>query len=191
MQRDGLQRTVRIGMLGAIAFLLMYFGQIHVPPFAVFLKYDPGDIPAMVATFTLGPAAGVAVQTIKAGLFWFSGKSTAGWVGVLANLLAGWALVLAAWMIHKTLHQRGARAWPWGIVTAAVGAIVMSLVLIPVNWLLIYPVFGMKGDAAWYGALYLSTPFNLFKGFLSSVVSLAFYRRLAPYVLGRAAQRAA
>lgn len=190
MPQDSLARTVRIGMLGAVAFVLMYVGEIHVPPFASFLKYDPGDVPAMVATYTLGPGAGLGVQAIKVGLFWVSGKSSTGWVGVLANFLAGGALVIAAGVMHRLLQRSGARAWGWGLLSSASGAVVMSAVLIPVLALLIYPLWGMTGTAAWHGAIYLSTPFNLFKGFISSCISLAFYRRVEPYLLGKTAGKA-
>jgi len=185
MASENLIRKVWIAVLGALAFLMMYFGEIHVPPFAEFLKYDPGDVPAMLATYTLGPGAGVGVEGIKALLFWFSGKSTAGWIGVLANFVAGVALVVAAGAAHRLLERSGLKAWGWGLVSAAVGTIVMAALLIPVLATLLYPLWGMKGPAAWQAAFFVSTPFNLFKGFTSSVISVAFYRRLQPFLLGR------
>lgn len=189
-RQTNLHRLTMIAMLSAMAFLLMYFGEIHVPPFQAFLKYDAGDVPAIIATYTLGPGAGVAVQSVKSVLFWLSGKSTAGWVGVLANFLAGAALVLASGLMHRLLGRLGARAWAWGLLSAAVGTVVMALLLIPLNAVLVYPLWGMKGAAAWSGAIYLSTPFNLFKGFLFSVISLALYRRLAPFLMGKASGNA-
>lgn len=191
MHNERLARMARISMMGALAFLLMYFGEIRLPFFADFLKYDPGDIPAMVATFTLGPASGVAVQGLKSALFWISGKSTAGWVGVLANFFSGAAMVLAAGLVHRLLERSGRKAWAWGFLSVAAGTLVMTALLIPLNALLIYPLWGMKGAAAWQGALWISTPFNLFKGTLSSSLSLAFYRRLEPYLVGTAARATA
>jgi riboflavin transporter FmnP len=191
MQSERLQRMIRIAMLGALGFLLMYFGEIHIPPFADFLKYDPGDVPALIAGYTLGPAAGVGVQTIKALLFWASGKSTAGWVGVLANFLAGCALVVASSLVQRSIAGLAARSRAWELLSAGAGTVVMSAILIPVLALLVYPLWGMTGAAAWEAALFVSTPFNLFKGFLSSAVSLALYRRLAGVLAGQTVQRAA
>lgn len=191
MRNERLYRMILVALLGSMAFLLMYFGEIRLPFFADFLKYDPGDVPAMVATYTLGPTTGLGVQGLKAALFWVSGKSTAGWVGVLANFLAGGALVLTAGLAHRLLERAGRKAWGWGLFSAAVGTIAMAAILIPVNALLVYPLWGMKGAAAWEGALVISTPFNLFKGYLSSVISLAFYRRLQPFLVGKLAQKAA
>ncbi|MFZ5815428.1 MAG: ECF transporter S component, partial [Bacillota bacterium] len=128
MRNERLYRMVMIAMMGSMAFLLMYFGEIHVPPFAEFLKYDPGDVPAVVATYTMGPAAGVGVQAIKAGIFFLSGKSTTGWVGVLANFLAGAGLVLGSGIAHRLLERSGMRHWGWGFLSAAIGTLVMAAV---------------------------------------------------------------
>jgi len=180
-----------IAMLGAMAFLLMFFGEVYIPPFAEFLKYDPGDIPAVVATYTLGPAAGVAIQGIKAGLFLLSGKGSTGWVGALANFLAGASLVIGAGVSQQFFERFGFKHWGWTFLSAAIGTVIMAAIMIPANALFVYPLWGMRGTAAWVGALTLSTPFNLFKGMLSASVSLAFYRRLEPFLLGRATNRVA
>lgn len=191
MRNERLHRLVMIGMLGAMAFLLMFFGQIYVPPFAEFLRYDPGDVPAVVATYTLGPGAGVAIQGIKIALFMLSGKSSAGWVGGLANFVAGASLVIAAGVSHRLFDRAGLKHWGWTFLSAVIGTVIMAAILIPANALFIYPLWGMQGAAAWAGALTLSTPFNLFKGMLSTSISLVFYRRLEPFLLGRAADRVA
>lgn len=42
--------------------MLMWFGEVPIPMlFADYLKYDPGDVPAVVATYSVGPAAGLGV----------------------------------------------------------------------------------------------------------------------------------
>jgi riboflavin transporter FmnP len=190
MRNERLHRLVMIAMMGAMAFLLMLF-EVRLPFFAEFLKYDPGDVPAVVATYTMGPVAGVAVQGLKATLFFLSGKSEAGWVGVLANFLAGTGLVVGSGIAHRILERSGLKHWGWGFASAAIGTMIMAAVAIPVNATVIYPAYGMTGPAAWSGALTISTPFNLFKGFLSSTLSLAFYRRLQPFLLGRPVHKAA
>ncbi|HEY8346001.1 MAG TPA: ECF transporter S component [Symbiobacteriaceae bacterium] len=184
VHQDRLARLVRVAIMGSMGFMLMYFGEIQIPFFADFLKYDPGDIPAMVTAFTMGPGAGVAVQAIKSGLFWLSGKSTAGVVGVLANFFAGASLVLTAGIVRRLLSRADRRSWMWDLVAVACGTVVMSALMIPANALVVYPLWGWSGAAAWKGALLISTPFNLFKGALSSALSLAFYRRLEPLLAG-------
>lgn len=190
MQNERLHRLVRIAVLATMAFF-MTMAQVYVPPFAEFLRYDPGDVPAIIATYTMGPLAGLTVQVIKALLFLVSGKSSAGLIGVVANFLAGAVLVLVAGALHRVMERAGLRAWSWGLVSAAAGTLLMAAIMIPINALVVYPGYGMSGEAAWQGAIYLSTPFNLFKAFTSSLVSLAFYRRLTPILVGNPAGRAA
>lgn len=191
MGNERLHRLTRISMLGAMAFMLMLI-QIKLPIFAEFLTYDPGDVPAMVATYTMGPAAGVAVQGLKSVIFLISGKSSAGWIGVLANFLAGASLVVSAGIVHRSLERAIPSVVARDIISAIAGTLMMTAILIPLNALLVYPLWGMKGAAAWQGALYISSPFNLFKGMLSFAMSLAFYRRLQPFLAFRpASQKAA
>lgn len=186
-RRDALVRSIKIGILGALAFLLMFTLEVYIPPFANFLKYDPGDVPAAIATFTFGPGAGIGVEGIKNVLFLLSGKGTAGWIGVLANFLAGSAFVLGISLVNGQLKRHEKTHWAWDLIAALGGTVLMTLLLIPLNALLVYPVWGMQGSAAWAAALTISTPFNLFKGFLSSAISLVLYRRLAGILVGKPA----
>src|SRR5258708_36090417 len=58
-------RITQVAVLGAFAFVLMYL-EVPLPTFPVYLKYEPGDIPALIATFALGPVSGIAVEVVKA-----------------------------------------------------------------------------------------------------------------------------
>ncbi|MBI2264763.1 MAG: hypothetical protein HYU64_06270 [Armatimonadetes bacterium] len=52
------RRLTRISFLGAMGTILML--SIQIPfPWAPFLKYDPGNIPALMATFLFGPLEGM------------------------------------------------------------------------------------------------------------------------------------
>src|SRR2546427_12846142 len=60
-----MRRYTQIALLGSIAFL--FFAYLEIPRgfFLPFLKYDLGDVPALIATFALGPVPGIAVELIK------------------------------------------------------------------------------------------------------------------------------
>ncbi len=182
MTANRLTRLVQISILGALGFLLMYTLELRVPLFPEFIKYDPGDVPALIATYFLGPAAGASVQGIKVVLFWISGKSTAGWVGVLANLIVGLGMVLGPGLAYRMVLRQGIQHWAWSVLSILVGTALMSAVLLPILALVIYPFWGMQGAAAWTAAITISTPFNLFKGLVSSSISMLLYRRLQPYL---------
>ena len=59
-----MRRIAQIGLFGALSFLLFQYLEIPRGLFAPFLKYDPGEIPALIVTFALGPAAGVTATAI-------------------------------------------------------------------------------------------------------------------------------
>ncbi|HYF92665.1 MAG TPA: ECF transporter S component [Symbiobacteriaceae bacterium] len=192
MRNEKLHRIVWLGMLSALAFVLVTFGQVYVPPFPDYLRYDFGDIPALIGAYVLGPVAGLIVQTVKALLFMIfgTGLSSAGLVGVMANFLAGATLVVAVSVVHHMVDPQRNRHVAWGLVSVVAATLIMALLIIPVNALVVFPAYGVEGAGAWAGAL-ANTPFNLFKGFASCTISLVFYRRLEPFILGRVSGRAA
>ena len=63
--RSKLRTTVQIGMLGAIALVLMFF-EFPIPFIAPpFIKMDFSEIPVLVGTFAMGPLAGVLIELLK------------------------------------------------------------------------------------------------------------------------------
>ena len=92
--RSKVRTTVQIGMLGAVAAVLMMLDfpvPFLVPPF---VKMDFSELPVLVGTFAMGPLAGVIIELVKNLLnVLLHGTSTAG-VGELSNFVIGCAFVL-------------------------------------------------------------------------------------------------
>src|SRR5256712_8805568 len=59
------QQLAVVGMLAAIAYLLMLAVKLPIIPGAQFLKYDPSDAAGLVAGNLYGPAAGAAGAPLK------------------------------------------------------------------------------------------------------------------------------
>ncbi|HLN62246.1 MAG TPA: ECF transporter S component [Symbiobacteriaceae bacterium] len=178
----------RLGMLSAVAFALMFVGEIPVPmiPGA---KFDLSEIPTVLAALGMGPLAGLVVEVLKDLLFLASGKSQAGLVGVAANLVAGGTLTLAAGFVAHMLGLRwGAtdlkpgQYWLRGAVAVLVGAAAMAGVMFVVNAYVFIPLWIKTPGVQWaMSAAWL--PFNLIKGALAGTFALALHRRAAPYLL--------
>src|SRR5437867_12229258 len=101
-----MRRLVQVAVLGAVAFAFMYV-DFPIPPFPSFLKYDPSDVPALIATFALGPSAGISVEVIKAVLIQLlRSGSVGGPFGNFMNLLAGVTLVGVAGVYYLVDHTR-------------------------------------------------------------------------------------
>ena len=80
----GVKALVQIGMLSAIAVVLMMF-DIPLPFAPTFYKIDLSEVPVLVGCFAMGPMAGVLVELVKILLnFVMTGTSTAG-VGEIAE----------------------------------------------------------------------------------------------------------
>lgn len=164
-----LRKTVFLGLLSAMAFLLMFFIEFPIPPFPPFLKYDPGDVPALFATLAMGPVAGIVVQFMKAVLFFFSGKSTAGIIGVAANFATGASLVVGFGLVHQAV-KKASTPMRFALSCLA-GAVSMAVFMGILNYFIFLPLWGVDQEQLLPLVLGTIVPFNLVKAFLTLVVS--------------------
>lgn len=178
----------RLAMLSAVAFALMFIGEIPVPmiPGA---KFDLSEIPAVLAALGMGPLAGIIVEVVKNLLFLASGKSEAGFIGVAANLFAGGTLTLAAGLVARWLGLRwgatdlkAGQYWLRGAVAVAAGAVAMTAVMFVANAAIFIPLWIKQPGVNWAMSS-AWVPFNLLKGVLAGVCAMALHRRAAPYLL--------
>ena len=182
----------QVGMLGAIAVILMAF-EIPLPFAPAFYKIDFSEVPALIGCFAMGPAAGAAIELVKILLnFVINGTQTAG-VGELANFIIGCSFVIPAGIIYKRDHsKKGALIGMIAgtLLMVALGCVMNAFVLLPVYG----KAFGMPiealigmGTAVNPNITSLSTfvmfavaPFNLLKGFLDSVIVMLIYKKISP-----------
>lgn len=170
---SGSRTLVRVGMLGAVAFALMYF-EVNLPLFPTFLQYDPSDVPTLIGGFAMGPAAGAAVALVKSVIFFLSGKDEAGFIGTAAALATSLAFVLAASTVYVRRHtKRGA------LLGLGVGVVSMVAVMAVLNYYVFLPAYGVQAQAI--PALVKTTVlFNLTKGVLNSVITFFVYKKVSP-----------
>lgn len=190
--RIGIRTIAQIGMLAAIAVVLMLF-EIPLPFAPSFYEIDFSEVPVMVGCFTMGPLAGAAIELIKILLnFVINGTQTAG-VGEIANFLIGCAFCVPAGWIYKKRRTRKAAVIGMGVGTVfmtAIGCVLNAFVLLPVY----ATAFGMPIDSLVdMGAklngnitslstfvMFAVAPFNLLKGVLVSLIVLLIYKKISP-----------
>lgn len=178
---------VKTSMLSVIAFVLMML-ESQLPFFPEFLKLDLSDLPALIAGLALGPLAGVAVEAIKNILHLL--MTTTGGVGELANFVVGSSLVAPAAFIYQRRKSKST-----AMAGLAVGVVVMACVGALANYFVLLPFYSTffpleaiiamsakanpaikdMGSLILYGIV----PFNLFKGLVLSVLTLAIYKRIS------------
>ncbi|MDY4959487.1 MAG: ECF transporter S component [Lentihominibacter sp.] len=63
-RRTGTIRLAKMGMLVAIAVVLVYLIHFPILPMLPFMEYDPADVPIMIGTFAFGPLAGIVLTAV-------------------------------------------------------------------------------------------------------------------------------
>lgn len=181
---------VRIAMLSVIAFVLMLL-EIPLPLVPPWLKFDLGDLPALIGSFALGPIAGIVIEFLKVALFFVTRGTTSGGVGELASFILGASLVVPAGLVY--MRNRTRKGAALGLLTgiivfSAMGVIANIYILLPF-YQTVMPlevILGMASkanpsiqslnDIVLMGVL----PFNIIKGVLTSAATLILYKYVSP-----------
>ena len=190
----GTREIVTIGMLGAIAVVLMLF-EIPLPFAPSFYEIDLSEVPVLVGCFALGPVAGVLIELVKIILnLIINGSVTAG-VGELANFCIGCAFCVPAGIIYqKKKTKKGAMI---GLVS---GTLIMTFLGCFINAYIMLPTYAKAFQIPIEGLIEMGTkvnasitdlftfvmfavvPFNLLKGVLVSIVVLLIYKKISPII---------
>lgn len=197
MKNRRIRNMVQIGMLAAVATVLMLFEfPLWFAP--SFYQLDFSEVAVLIGAFSMGPAAGVVIEALKILLnFLINGTITAG-VGELANFIIGCGLIVPAALIYKR-HKTKKNA----MLGMAVGTVAMTVVGSLINYFVLLPVYsaalplpmdaliGMGTkinpaiDGLWTFVLFAVAPFNLLKGVLVSLLTLLLYKHISPLLKGR------
>ena len=174
-RRRKLDRSIKIAVLGAIAFLLMFI-ELPVIPMFPWLKMDLSEVPVLMGAFAFGPLAGIAVEVLKLLLHLMIKGTSTGGVGELANLLVGAALILPASFIYNRNRSKKT-----AIIGMILGGICMETVGVLANVYLLLPAYGMMMPSVTL-MQYVTVgllPFNGIKALLVSVITFILYKRVS------------
>lgn len=187
-----LRMMVQIGMLGALATILMMF-QIPLPFFPPFYKFDFSEVPVLVGSLVLGPMAGTFIELVKiAVIALIEGSTTAG-IGEAANFLIGCSFSVTAGVIYRKMRTRKG-----AVISLAVGVAAMTVVGSLLNAFVLLPVYAdafempldklvAMGTAVNKNitsltsfVLFAVAPFNLLKGTVVSLIVFLIYKKIKP-----------
>ncbi|OHW61587.1 riboflavin transporter RibU [Andreesenia angusta] len=188
--RMGVDYMVKVSVLSVLAFLIMLI-ELPLPFTPEFLKIDLSDLPSLVASFAMGPVAGILVQLLKNILkIALRGTNTL-FVGELANFLVGSIYVVVASLIYRRKRTKGSAVK--GLVLAT---LLMSVFASAANYFVLLPfyakVYGVPLEAYVDMAKSVNAyvvdlrsfivfgifPFNFVKGVLIAIVGYPVYTRL-------------
>lgn len=192
MKNTATSIIAKVAVLGAVAFVIM-LAEIPLPFFPPFYKLDFSEVVVLMGGFALGPLPAVAIEALKIILnLMFTGTMTA-YVGEIANFLIGLSFVLPAVIIYhrNKTRQNAIRGLLIGSVCLiVVGALLNGLVLLPAySYFYHMPMDALIGmGSALIPAirdrltfvLFATAPFNLFKAIVTSLLTIALYKRISP-----------
>lgn len=194
LSQKQIRKLTGTAMLSAVAAGLM-FVDFSVPFMPSFIKMDISELPALLSGFAYGPLYGVAVCLVK-NLFNLIFHGSTGGAGELCNFLLGTFFVVPASIIYKKMKSRKG-----AVLGAAIGALAMALLSLPLNYYITYPVYsnfmpidaiiGMyhdifpKAGGLLSCLIIFNMPFTFLKGVLDAVVCFLIYKPLSPILHGR------
>lgn len=168
-------KMIKISLLVSIAVVLMYFDFPVIPLFP-WLKIDLSEVPALMGGFAYGPIAGGAIVILKVLLRFLIKGTQTGFIGELANIIVGLALVVpAAWFYNRNKSKKTA------IIGMVVGGIVMELLGIVANIYFLLPAYGMQmspEELSQYVLVGL-LPFNGIKALIVGVITYLLYKKVS------------
>ena len=188
---------VEIGMLGAIATVLMLF-EFPLPFIAPpFYEIDLSEVPVLVGAFALGPAAGATIELIKILINLLINVTTTAFVGEIGNYIIGCSFIIPAAIIYKK-HKSKTNA----LVGMIVGTITMAVFGCFINAYVLLPTyasaFGMPIDTIIAMGSTINAnindiitfvviavaPFNIIKGIIVSLITMLIYKHISPILKG-------
>ena len=192
-KRTDIRKMTSTAMLSAVATVLMFFS-FSVPLMPSFIKMDLSELPALIASFTFGPMAGVSVCLVKNLINVFF--TTTGGVGEVSNFLLGAMFVAPAGFIYQKMRtKKGA------MIASVVGAATMAGLSLVTNYYIVYPVYtnimpmeviigaysaiNPNVTNLWQALLWFNVPYTFIKGMLSVVITMFIYKPLAPILRGK------
>ena len=191
------RKLVEIGMLGAIATVLMLF-EFPIPFIAPpFYEMDLSEVPVLVGAFALGPMAGATIELVKILInLMINGTATA-FVGEIGNYIIGCSFIIPAALIYKKRKSK-----KHALIGMIVGTIVMTIFGCFLNAYVLLPTyaaaFGMPIDvivgmgtainaninSVMTFVIIAVAPFNILKGVVVSVVTMLIYKHISPILKG-------
>ena len=192
MKKNSVRRLTTVAMMGAVAFVLMYFS-ITIPVLSPFAEMELAALSELIGGFILGPVAAIEIICVKLLLKIVFKGSISMMTGEFQNLLLSMSFVLPAVIYYR--RHRTKKAAVIGLVMGSVLSIVMAVIT---NLYLILPfyirLYGMDWDAIvamcsaanpWVKDIptmvaFSIVPFNVVQRVLHSALAILLYKKISP-----------
>ena len=185
-----LKNMVLVSILGAISGVLMLF-KFPLPIAPTFMKMDFSDSVLIIGGFLTGPVYSLIMIFIKWIVKLIITSTSTAYAGELSGLILNISFILPmSYFYSKNKTKKTA------IILMIIFSITTSLVAIFTNVYMIFPLYGLSGnaivgpfkvlfpfvDSVWQVMLISILPFNLMKIAINSIIALVLYKKVSTFV---------
>ena len=185
-----LKNMVLVSILGAISGVLMLF-KFPLPIAPTFMKMDFSDSVLIIGGFLTGPVYSLIMIFIKWIVKLIITSTSTAYAGELSGLILNISFILPmSYFYSKNKTKKTA------IILMIIFSITTSLVAIFTNVYMIFPLYGLSGnaivgpfkvlfpfvDSVWQVMLISILPFNLMKIAINSIIALILYKKVSTFV---------
>lgn len=170
-------KLAKLAMMTAVSIVLLLLIRIPWPP-AVFLEYDPADVPIYITAFAFGPFEGLLVTLVVCLIqaFALGGNGLYGFV--MHFVATGIVAVVIGLMYKRNKTKKTA------IKALVTGVILTTIVMCFMN-LLVTPIYmGAPRSAVVAMIPTVIIPFNLVKAGANSLLTFILYKRISGLLHG-------
>lgn len=196
MKNERLHKLATVGCLAALSSVLMLL-DFPVGIIPGFIKFDFSDVPALIASFAIGPVWACAVSLIK-NLINVIVSQSAG-IGELANFIVSAAFVLPAGAAYKSFKRSGRGNAV--LLSCAIATVSMTVISIPMNYFVLFPFYSAAygtaldsiisafqslypfADSLFKVVLLIMGPFNAIKAMINCILAALVYKRIIPAII--------
>lgn len=191
MKKNTLRHMTMEGILGAIAFVLIFFS-FSIPVISPFAEFDFSAIPELIGGYVLGPLGAVYIVVIKLLLKLLFKGSTSMFTGEFQNLILSLSYVLPSiFFYRKHRTKKGA------ILGLFVGSLISIIMAVITSLYLIFPAYIALYGMNWDGIIEMCAaanplieniptfvafsviPFNVISRLVSSVIAILIYKKIS------------
>lgn len=191
MQKPKLSQLTMSAMMGAIAFILMYF-IFSVPVISPFAEFDLSALPELIGGFMLGPVGAIEIIIVKILLKLVFQGSESMLTGEVQNFLLSVAYILPAVIYYR--HHKTKKGAVIGLVIGSICSIIVSIFT---NIFIIFPFYIKLYGMNWEGIVNICSavnpwikniptmvafsivPFNVISRVVTSLITMLVYKKIS------------
>lgn len=170
MKKISTKKLVILGLMCALAYIIVSLIRIPIMPALPFLKYEPKDVIITIGGFIYGPITAFVISGVVS-LVEMVTISDTGPIGLIMNIISTCSFACTAAVIYKKKHTLSG-----AIIGLIAGTVLMTALMLLWNYLITPHYMGIPRDAVKAMLLPAFMPFNLIKGTLNAIITILIYK---------------